>query len=156
MSVNQESKKKPNYKYWIAVGASIILGLIFIFSGLGKMLHQPDAVRIFFIPLPDFLTQALNKAILIWLPRVELIVGLLLIFGVAAKLAGIFSSVLIAGFITHNVILIQQGLWAEPCDCFGKMATVPYSGLSIAGALFLDIVMLALVVIMSNETCNQH
>ena len=147
MAVNQKSKKKPNYKYWIAIGASIILGLIFVLSGLGKMLNQPDAVRIFFFPLSTFLTNALNKVVLIWLPRIEFLMGLLLIFGFAARLLGAFSSVLIIGFIIHNILLIQQGLWARACNCFGKLAEVPYTGLSIAGALVLDIVMLALVVI---------
>ncbi|MFC1903894.1 MauE/DoxX family redox-associated membrane protein [Chloroflexota bacterium] len=147
MAVKQESKKKPDYKYWIAIGASIILGLIFILSGLGKMLNQPDAVRIFFFPLSTFLTSALNKVVLIWLPRIEFLMGVLLIFGIAVKLLGALSSVLIAGFITHNILLIQQGLWARACNCFGKLAVVPYTGLSIAGALVLDVVMLALVVI---------
>ncbi len=134
-------------KHWIGVGASITLGLIFIVAGVGKLLHQPEAVRIFFIPLPDFLTATLTKAAFNWLPYIELTVGLLLIIGVAPKLVATLSSVLIAGFIAHNGLLISYGLWAEPCDCFGKLKIVPYTGLSIIGSLFLDIVMLALVLI---------
>lgn len=134
-------------KHWIGVGASITLGLIFIVAGVGKLLHQPEAVRIFFIPLPDFLTATLTKAVFNWLPYIELTVGLLLIIGVAPKLVATLSSVLIAGFIAHNGLLISYGLWAEPCDCFGKLKIVPYTGLSIIGSLFLDIVMLALVLI---------
>jgi len=95
-------------KHWISIGASIILGLIFIVAGLGKLLHQPDAVRIFFIPLPDFLTATLAKAVFIWLPRLELMVGLLLVMGIAAKLVATFSSVLIAGFIAHGSLLIRR------------------------------------------------
>ena len=134
-------------KHWIGVGASITLGLIFIVAGVGKLLHQPEAVRIFFIPLPDFLTATLTKAVFNWLPYIELTVGLLLIIGVAPKLVATLSSVLIAGFIAHNGLLISYGLWAEPCDCFGKLKIVPYTGLSIIGSLYLDIVMLALVLI---------
>jgi len=144
-------------KHWIGVGASITLGLIFIVAGVGKLLHQPEAVskllhqpeavRIFFIPLPDFLTATLTKAVFNWLPYIELMVGLLLIIGVAARFVATLSSVLIAGFIAHNGLLISYGLWAEPCDCFGKLKILPYTGLSIIGALCLDIVMLALVLI---------
>ncbi len=134
-------------KHWIGVGASITLGLIFIVAGVGKLLHQPEAVRIFFIPLPDFLTATLTKAVFSWLPYIEFTVGLLLIIGVAPKLVATLSSMLIAGFIAHNALLISYGLWAEPCDCFGKLKIVPYTELSIIGSLYLDIVMLALVLI---------
>ena len=145
--VKQDFKRIVLNKHWISVGASIILGLIFIVAGLGKLLHQPDAVRIFFIPLPDFLTATLAKAVFIWLPRIELLVGLLLVMGIAAKLVATFSSVLIAGFIAHGSLLIRRGLGSEPCDCFGKMKIVPYTELSIIGSLYLDIVMLALILI---------
>ena len=135
------------HKHWISVGASIALGLIFLVAGLGKLLHQPDAVRLFFIPLPDFLTLTLTKAVFNLLPYLELMIGLLLVTGIAAKFAATFSSVLIAGFIAHGGFLIRRGLWSEPCNCFGKWKTVPYTELSVIGSLYLDIVMLALVLI---------
>jgi len=134
-------------KHWISVGASIILGLIFVVAGVGKLLQQPEAVRIFFIPLPDFLPATLAKAVFNWLPRIELMVGLLLIIGIAPKLVATFSSALIAGFIAHGSLLIRRGLGSEPCDCFGKLKIVPYTELSIIGSLYLDIVMLALILI---------
>ena len=140
-------KRIVRNKHWISVGASIILGLIFVVAGVGKLLQQPEVVRIFFIPLPDFLPAALAKAVFNWLPRIELMVGLLLIIGIAPKLVATFSSVLIAGFIAHGSLLIRRGLGSEPCDCFGKLKIVPYTELSIIGSLYLDIVMLALVFI---------
>ena len=145
--VNKVSKIIGRNKHSISIGASIILGLIFIVAGLGKMLHQPDTVRIFYIPLPNFPTQAMAKSVFNWLPRLELIVGLLLITGIAAKLVAIFSLTLIAGFITHNSLLIRHGLASEPCDCLGKLVKVPITDLSVAGALGVDVVMLALILI---------
>ena len=105
------------FKYWIGVGASIILGLIFATAGLGKLLHQAEAYKLFFFP--DFLTLSLAKFVFIWFPRIELIIGLLLVVGMATKLVTVFSSVLIAGFITNNVWLLIQGLGDKPCGCFG-------------------------------------
>lgn len=128
------------YKYWIGVGASIVLGLIFVTAGVGKMLHQPEAFRIFLPPFPDLLSPIfVAKTVFIWLPRLELIIGLLLIFGIVAKLVATLSSVLIAGFIAENSLLLIQG--QERCpSCFG-----PQVILRTSEALFIDIVMLALV-----------
>jgi len=147
MLVKRDFKGIMRNKHWISVGASLILGLIFIVAGLGKLLHQPDTVRIFFIPLPYFLTQAMAKAVLNWLPVIELTIGFLLIIGIAPKLVATFSSVLIIGFIAHGSLLIRRGLGSEPCDCFGKMKIVPYTELSNIGSLGLDVFMLALVII---------
>ena len=133
------------HKHWIGVGASILLGLIFVAAGLGKLL-DPVAIRdMLYILFPSFsslfLTSAFTKAILIWLPRIELIVGLLLIIGIAAKLVATFSSVLIAGFIAINSLMIIQGHGRCP-SCFG-----PQLALRAVDALFIDIIMVALVLI---------
>jgi uncharacterized membrane protein YphA (DoxX/SURF4 family) len=139
-------------KHWLAIVASIILGLIFVAAGLGKLLQPAEAFKIFFTSYPayllDFLTPAFFRAIFIWLPRIELIVGLLLIIGVAAKLMAAFSLVLIAGFMANNSWLISQGLGYEPCSgCFGVLERITQARLSTAGALYIDMGMLALVVI---------
>jgi uncharacterized membrane protein YphA (DoxX/SURF4 family) len=139
-------------KHWLAIGASTLLGLIFIAAGLGKLLQPAEAFKIFFTSYPayllDFLTPAFFKAIFTWLPRIELIVGLLLIIGVAAKLTVAFSSVLIAGFIANNSWLISQGLGYEPCSsCFGIIERITQARLPTVSALYMDIGMLALVVI---------
>lgn len=127
------------YKHWIGVGAGIVLGLVFVTAGVGKLLHQTEAFKIFFTPFPGFLSPIFTKAVFIWLPRLELTVGLLLIFGIATKLAATFALMLIAGFITNNSLLLIQG--HEYCpSCFG-----PQVILRTSEALFIDIVMLALV-----------
>ena len=135
------------YRYWIGVGASIILGLIFVAAGLGKLLHRAEAFWLFSYPLPAFLTPTFTKVALIWLPRIELIVGLLLIIGIAAKLMSAFSLVLIAGFIANNSWLLSQGQGYQPCGCFGILERILQGKLSTMGALYLDISMLALVLI---------
>jgi len=139
------------HKHWIGAGASIILGLIFVAAGLGKLL-DPVAIRdMLYIFFPSFgslfLTSAFTKAILIWLPRIELIVGLILIIGIAAKLMAIFSSVLIAGFIANNSWMISQGLGYKPCGCLPIVERITQTQLSNVGALYLDTGMLALVLI---------
>jgi len=139
---NKISREIKRYKHWIGVEAGIVLGLIFVAAGVGKMLHQPEAFRIFLPPFSDFLSPIfVTEAIFIWLPRVELIIGLLLIFGIVAKLTATFASVLIAGFIAENSLLLIQGYERCP-SCFG-----PQLILRTSEALFIDIIMVILVLI---------
>ena len=135
------------YRYWLGIGSGIILGLIFVVSGLGKLLSQAESFKTIFNPFPDFLAPVFAEAVFSWLPYVELIIGLLLVFGIAAKLMAVFSMVLIAGFITNNSWLISRGLGYEPCDCFGVMERIIQVELSTTGALYLDIGMLVLAFI---------
>ena len=130
------------YKHWIGVEAGIVLGLIFVAAGVGKMLHEPEAFRIFLPLFPDLLSPIfVAKAVFIWLPRVELVIGLLLVLGIVAKLMATFASVLIVGFITENILLLIQG--HERCPaCFG-----PQLILRTSEALFIDIIMVILVLI---------
>ncbi len=90
MRVNQ-------YKYPLAVGASLILGLILGTAGLSKVLNPAETFKIFldpFNPFPGLFTPEIARMVIIWLPRIELVVGLLLITGVAARLVAAFSSLL--------------------------------------------------------------
>ncbi|MBA7611432.1 hypothetical protein ES703_18656 [subsurface metagenome] len=131
------------YKHWIGVWATMLLGLIFVAAGLGKLAYRPEA----FLFSPDFFPSALVKAFLIWLPGIEIIIGVLLIAGIAAKFVASFSLVLIAGFIANNSLLLKLGLEGEPCGCFGIAETLAQERLSVIGALYLDVVMVALVVV---------
>ncbi len=135
------------YRYWVSVGASIILGLIFVIAGLGKLLSQAESFKTIFNPFPDLLAPVFAEAVFSWLPYIELVVGLLLIIGIMAKLMAIFASVLIAGFIINNSWMLSRGLGYEPCGCFGIMERILQVELSTTGALYLDIGMLALALI---------
>ena len=127
---------------WLAVGAGIILGLIFLAAGLGKTLSQTDSFVIFVFP--EFLPTALDKFIFRWLPSVEILIGVLLITGVIARLVASFALPLTVGLIANNTILLIQGFGDKPCNCFGEAERWVQLRLSIAGALYIDIVMLIL------------
>ncbi len=104
-------------KQWLAIGASILLGLVFIVSGVVK-LHQGEFVAI--ILSKSFLT--LSQAIIVvrWVPWVELVLGSLLIIGIATKIMASFSAALIVAFIAINSWTINHGLGGGPCGCFGE------------------------------------
>ncbi len=136
-----------HYRYWVGIGASIILGLIFVAAGLGKLLEQTEAFKIFYNLPGVFLTQTLVDAVSFWFPLIELIVGLLLITSVAAKPMAAFSLVLITGFIATNSWLIIQGLGDEPCGCFGIVETMAQFRLVVINSLYFDIGMLGLALL---------
>ena len=138
-------------KRWLAIVASMLLGLIFVAAGLGKLLQHAEVFRIYFASYPsyllDLLPPAFFEAIFVWLPRIELIIGLSIIISITAKLVAAFSLLLIAGFIANNSWLLSQGLEYESCGCFGMIESITQARISTVSALYLDIGMLVLVVI---------
>lgn len=135
------------YIHWVSIGASVILGLLFVAAGLGKLLSPAESFKAIFNPFPAFLSPFFTEFIFSWLPYIEIVIGLLLILGILAKVTAAFSSVLIAGFIINNSWLLRQGLGYEPCDCFGIWERITQVEFSTLQALYLDVVMLVLVML---------
>ena len=133
------------YRYWVSAGASIIVGLIFIFSGIGKLLYQNDFLGI--LLSNPLLTPTLARVAIYVLPWVESVLGALLIIGISAKLMASLFLVLIVGFIANNSWLIAQGLAYKPCGCFGIFERIFLGKLSTLDSLVFDIGILALVLI---------
>lgn len=127
---------------WFAISAGIILGLIFLAAGLGKLLNPMESSIIFVFP--DFLPNAVDKFIYQWLPRIEVLIGVLLITGIIARLTASLALVLTLGLIASNSILLVQGLGDKPCGCFGEAERLAQLNLSVTGALYIDIAMLIL------------
>ena len=129
------------YRHWFGVEAAIVLGLILAAAGVAKLLHQPEAYEVFFIPFPALISQLFAKFYFFWLPRIEFTLGLLLIFGIAARFISTLTLVLITGFIISNSVMIIRDL--NIClSCFG-----PQVQLSTVSALIIDLIMAVLAVI---------
>ena len=135
------------YQPWVGIGAGLLLGLIFIVAGLGKLLEQAGTLEIFANLFAPFSTPALAGALSFWLPIIELVVGLLLVTSVAAKPAAAFSLALIVGFIVTNSWLLSQGLGDEPCGCFGIAETMAHFRFVVINSLYFDVGMLGLGVL---------
>lgn len=127
-------------RQWLGIWAALFLGITFVVAGTGKVFAQSDSFEPLLLPefLPSFLIQAVSVVI----PYIEIIIGVLLILGIAVKFSTSFSALMIAGFMVSNIILIVLGLATEPCGCFGGLAG---GGLSVGGSLILDGVMVAMV-----------
>jgi len=124
------------YRYWIAFGASILLALVFLTSGVGKLMGQSA----FLLALSTYIISPNAAALLASvLPWVELVLGLCLLVGIFPQIAAGVSTLLIAAFIMHNGWMIGQGLGYEPCGCLGIMDQIFGRGLSTIGSLYVDI-----------------
>ncbi|MFC1932303.1 MauE/DoxX family redox-associated membrane protein [Chloroflexota bacterium] len=137
------------YRHWAGIGAGIILGLIFITSGVGKILEPTEFLTA--LTSTSFLTIKLSILIAKWLPWVELLLGLSLIVGISAKFMSSVSFMLVIGFIFHNAWLITHGLATDDCGClggFGNMLEIERQiTLSSQNALYMDIGMVALILV---------
>jgi uncharacterized membrane protein YphA (DoxX/SURF4 family) len=136
-----------SFKHWAGTVGSILLGTIFVIAGLGKLFTPAEGFKTIFNPFPGFMATAFSDAVFNYLPYVEIIIGLLLIIGVMPRFAAVLSALLIAGFITNNAWLLSQEAGYEPCTCFGVLDRIIGVELSTTGSLYLDIIMLALVLI---------
>ena len=135
------------YKYWASIAASIILGIILVTAGLGKLPSQGEFLDILIFqllvpPIPP--TLAFN--IVYSLPWIELVCGSLLIIGVVTKLMASVSTVLIIGFIVNNSWMIATGRGRESCGCFGVLEDF-FGTLAPTTTLYMDIGMLALALV---------
>jgi uncharacterized membrane protein YphA (DoxX/SURF4 family) len=124
-------------RYWVTLVASILLGLVFISSGLGKLLGQ--SAFLFSITSSTPISPLLASFIATWLPWAELALGLALIAGVLSQLAATLSIILSATFIFHNSWIIAHGLGSKPCGCLGIIDKVIDSNMSTISALYVDI-----------------
>ncbi|UCG09852.1 MAG: DoxX family protein [Dehalococcoidia bacterium] len=135
--------KSVRFKRWLGPGAAIVLGLVFLLAGAGKLFNEYDVFFIFFTPFADFVLP-FAPLIYLWLPVIEIAVGLLLISGILARPAAVLAVGLIAIFIANNSWLIAHGFGAEPCGCFGVLEELARVRMLTIGALVLDVVMLLL------------
>jgi uncharacterized membrane protein YphA (DoxX/SURF4 family) len=133
------------YRYWVALGASILLALVFLTSGVGKLLGHSA----FLLTISSWvISEEFAAFIAGWLPWVELALGACLLIGIAPQLAGGISTLLIAGFILHNSWMVSNGLGHEPCGCLGVLDIVFRGEMSTMSSLYVDIglIVLALAV----------
>ena len=130
------------YRFWAAVVAGILLGLVFLSAGIGKLLN----ISAFIMSVHNLSTYPDLLQILIshYLPWGEVILGLLLITGIAPRLASILSGLLVLCFVFQNTWMILNGFSNEPCSCLGVFKVIAQGKLSTMNAIYVDIGMLVL------------
>jgi len=103
----------------LTFGIRIILGIVFVYASIDKILHPADfADSVFnYQILPDSL---INLTALI-LPYLELILGISLIIGIALPGAAFLSNLLLVTFMAALIFNLARGLNIH-CGCFSAKA----------------------------------
>jgi uncharacterized membrane protein YphA (DoxX/SURF4 family) len=158
MPAYYEYDNHPTVRSIISITACVIIGLIFLFAGTGKLagLGQVPGQTEFldkfipdFILTPDF-ARFIGLIFIPWiLPIAEILVGLGLIVGIWPRLFAIVIVPLTLGFMANNSYMIATGVDKYPtCECFGVWETW-FGGLTPLQSMYIDIglFILALLII---------
>jgi uncharacterized membrane protein YphA (DoxX/SURF4 family) len=114
----------------VIVVASIVLGAVFVVSGVTKIAAPSQwRAQSAALGVPGVLATVL--------PFLELTVGALLVAQLARSLAATVAAVLLVAFTILLVIRLSQGR-RPPCACFGALTTKPIGwGNVVRNAVFL-------------------
>jgi len=129
----------------VGIGAGVTLGLVFLVTGFIKLPVQTDAYTILLVVRKETISLWLSDYVHIIVPWLEIILGLFLISGVAARLTALVSSVLTVVFICNNLWLIREGVDPRSCHCLGDAVTRLLASFSPREALYIDFAMLGLI-----------
>ena len=129
------------YRYWVTLASSLILAVVFLTSGLGKLLgHSAFLLEVSSL----FINPALAEAIAATLPWVEIILGLCLLAGILTQIVSGGAVLLVAAFIFHNSWMIAHGWGYKPCGCLGVFEKLFQGRFSTVDSLYVDIGLLVL------------
>jgi len=125
-------------KYFLLL-SRIVIGFLFIYAGIVKIADPESFARsiLNFKVLPEYLV---NLAAII-IPWIELISGILLLFGIAVRENALIIMHLLGIFIILIIVSIFRGLNID-CGCFGTS-----SGNSIGISKIIEDVLMLLPVI---------
>jgi len=155
-----DKEKFIRVRNWTSFGAGLVLSLILLVAGIGKLLAQSEFAGVLVVQsfVGEWLTNigsstyvvdSVLNIIGISVPVLEVIIGGLLFIGFYPKLMAVLSLPLSLTFMANNVwLLTVLGLECPTCPhCFGKLEEI-FGTLSTWQALYLDIAMALLAVVL--------
>ena len=101
---------------WLGTAARVLLGVVWAWAAVAKMGDPAASVRA--VRAYDLLPEWLAKGVGYGLPFLEIGLAVLLIAGLATRLAAVLSSALLVVFLAGIISAASRGLQIE-CGCFG-------------------------------------
>lgn len=150
---NSEPQNEAETADKASLAASILIGLVFLASGSGKLLAPHEAPG----QLIDFISAVIPEAVLIpWvlhflynilvpyiLPSAELILSIMLLIGFVPRLAAALCIPLVIAFASTNVWAIARGSYSTCASCFGIWENM-FGHLTPTQSLIIDILLFLL------------
>ncbi len=101
---------------WLGTAARVLLGVVWAWAAVAKMGDPAASVRA--VRAYELLPEWLVKGVGYGLPVLEIGLAVLLVAGLATRLAAVLSSTLLVVFLVGIVSAAARGLQIE-CGCFG-------------------------------------
>lgn len=100
---------------WLALACRVIVGVVFIYASLDKIAHPAEFAGI--VNNYKILPHQLINITAIILPWIELVAGLLLVFGLFSRGSSLIISLMLVVFIAAIGFNLARGLDFN-CGCF--------------------------------------
>jgi uncharacterized membrane protein YphA (DoxX/SURF4 family) len=125
---------------WISTGARLILGVVLLVAGAAKVADPQASVAA--VRAYELLPDGLGTVVGWGLPFVEIVLGVLLLAGIAVRPAALATAVLLALFVAAVGSAAARGLSID-CGCFGGGGPVPPGQTAYAAEIVRDLALLA-------------
>lgn len=103
---------------FFALSVSVSIGSLLIIASISKLLNLKGFI--FVIRMLNIFSRNLSKITGLFIPLIELILGLLFILGIHIKLAAVIAFLLFSTFLFLNIYAIKTGKDLS-CNCYGKL-----------------------------------
>jgi putative oxidoreductase len=145
----QGVRPKTSPRRWIGLFLKIALALLFIFAGATKAYDPGEFARE--ISRYELLPWIYSALVSIYLPWLEMLLGMLLLIGKFERGALLIIGALLLLFSGALLIALLRGLDID-CGCFGKAFTSP----GTVGPLIRNIVLLVCVGLVWRLGCSRR
>ncbi len=105
-----------DWKNWVSLAARLILGIVLIVAGAGKVTNLPGSIQA--TAAYQILPYDLAKLVGNILPFAEIGLGLLLVVGLFTRVAGALGALMMLAFIIAIASVWARGINID-CGCFG-------------------------------------
>ncbi len=135
---------KPKYKRRILTTIRFILGIIFLVSGIGKLISSSEAQYLVELLATEFYWLIEYSSFIVLSTSIlELVIAVLLLWGKYIRWALSAMLIMLIGFSSVLFYFYLQGMNVEGCGCFGAFGFS--SGLEFT--LIRNVVMMLLVIV---------
>ena len=152
-----KSDKTLHLRNILSIAAGLIIGLIFLIAGTGKLFgfgQMPGQTEFLDRFIPDFLmtpefARFIGMVFIPYLlPVIEIAIALFLLVGIWPRIMALIVIPLTLGFMANNLWTIGQGVDKFPdCPCFGIWETWTGVRFTPTQSLYIDIGLFVLAVL---------
>ena len=131
---------RPAVTPWVSTAARLVLGGVLVAAGAVKVVDPQASVAA--VRAYELLPAGLETIVGWGLPFLELVLGLLLLTGIAVRPTALAAAVLLVVFIAAVASAAARGLSID-CGCFGGGGPVPPGQTAYAAEIVRDLGLLA-------------